>query len=69
MYTLLCSNSEHIYLSKWTKDKALRSVFHGRLKTEKLPLTGYRSFYSFIFLKTVFAALKYCHAILYYFRR
>ena len=66
IYTFMCSNSEHMCLSKRKKkkDKALRRVFHGSLETDKLPLTRYRSFYSFIFLKTVFAALKHCHEIL-----
>lgn len=60
--SLLCSNSEHIYLLKGKKLKAL-SIFHGRLKTDKLPLTKERTFYSFIFLKTVFASLQPCHEI------
>lgn len=66
IYTFMCSNSEHMYLSKRKKDKALRRVFHSSLETDKLPLTWYRSFYSFIFLKTVFAALKHCHEILHH---
>lgn len=64
--SLLCSNNEHIYLLKGKKLKALRSVFHGRLKTDKLPLTKERTFHSFIFLKTVFASLQPCHEIPHY---
>lgn len=55
-----------MYLSKWEKEKALRSVLLGGLETDQLLLTKDRSFYSFIFLKTVFPALKHCHEILHH---